>query len=78
MDNAVEKRFSRGQIALTLPLIGLFLMWLFFLVAQVVDLYRNYGTPTHVNDQNSFHAAIYLFLLGIASAGILSVTARRM
>lgn len=73
-------RIPLAKRAIALPLIGLFVAWLAFMGAALADLYvpqthyDNNGNA--VFEQDVFHAAPYLYLLGIAAVAFSSLIAQ--
>lgn len=74
--------FAKDRMAIALPLIGLSVLWLAFLLAQYTDLFvRNpWQTPTGEYDVSleSVHPSTYIFLVGIAAVAFTSVWAKSL
>ena len=81
MINAAMRRFSRGRVALALPLVGLVVFWVLVILGAYFELTVQYGGTYYnhpVRQQNAFHVATYLWLVGLGVLGLGSVTARRL
>ena len=80
MFNALENKFGRGPVALSIPLLGLVVMWLLTILGMLSDLYTNYGVywDNYALQQELFHLSTYLFLAGVTILGFSAVVARHM
>jgi len=80
MSTKTADRFAKDRLAIALPLLGLSVMWVAFLLAQYTDLFATdpWKTPTGVYDASleTVHPSTYIFLVGIAAVGISSVWAK--
>lgn len=68
--------------AIQLPLIGLAFLWVMMILAQYVDLYRNYPTFKPNGEQLPYEItlqwSVYLILLGIAGVAVTSLLGQRI
>ena len=82
MKTHTSERFAKDRLAIALPLLGLSVMWLAFLLAQYADLFVsnpwNGRNGEYDATLESVHLSTYIFLLGIAAVAVTSVWAKSL
>ena len=82
MNTTKARRFAKDRLAIAIPLLGVAVMWLAFLLAQYTDLFV--ANPWQSADGGydvsleSVHPSTYIFLAGIAAVAVSSVWAKSL
>lgn len=81
-DKSLLQKVSQSSWAILIPILGLVAMWVAFMGAWVADLYLTEYTSCGTKDcflvNEQVHASAYLFLLGIAIAGLCALWGRSL